>query len=228
VSVIIPTLNEAATIGTCLGALGAQDTDEVILVDADSTDGTSGLAAGRCTQVLRSPRGRGIQMNRGAAVATGDILLFLHADCRPQPGALAALRAFVRRNPRIPGGCLRMRIDGPSWLYRCIDAAAHIRAGVLGLPYGDQALFVTRRAFERAGGFPETPLMEDVQIALRLRRLGRLALLPVRLDVSDRRWRAQGILRQTLRNWILTALAALGVPAATLARHYPVIRDPAR
>jgi rSAM/selenodomain-associated transferase 2 len=225
VSVIIPTLNEAETIGGCLDALAGQGADEVIIVDAASPDGTAARAAGRCARVLASPCGRAIQQNRGARVATGDVLLFLHADCRPEPGSIGRLRDFVRRNPKVPAGCFRMRVVGGSPLYRMIDAAAHLRAGVMGVPYGDQGVFVARSAFARVGGFPEVRLMEDVQIALRLRRLGRIALLPMRLDVSDRRWRHQGIIRQTFRNWALTLLAALGVPPDRLARYYPPIRS---
>jgi hypothetical protein len=137
---------------------------------------------------------------------------------------VAALRRFVGRHPRVPGGCFRMRVEAPERAFRAIDAAGHLRAGVLGLPYGDQGLFVPRWAFDRVGGFPETRLMEDLLLARELRRLGRLALLPARIYVSPRRWRHQGLLRQTLRNWALTAAAALGVGTETLARFYPVVR----
>jgi GT2 family glycosyltransferase len=117
-----------------------------------------------------------------------------------------------------------MRVEAGEPIFRAIDAAAHVRAGLLGVPYGDQGIFVARWAFDRVGGFPETPLMEDVFLALKLRRLGRLVLLPHRIQVSPRRWRRQGVWRQTYRNWWLTALAALGTPTPILARSYPVIR----
>ncbi len=227
VSVIIPTWNEAATIAATLQRLARQGADEVLVVDAGSPDGTAERATAAATpgvRVLRSGRGRGVQQNAGARAASGDVLLFLHADCWLEDGAVDRLRDFLARNPAVPGGCFRMRVEAPDPLFRPIDAAAHLRAGVLGVPYGDQGLFVSRWAFDRVGGFPETPLMEDVLIALRLRRLGRLALLPSRIHVSPRRWRRQGILRQTLRNWTLTALAAVGVSPTRLARHYPAIR----
>ena len=224
VSVIIPTLNESTTIAACLAHLADQGPDEVIVVDASSPDGTADLARSGCTLVVGSPPGRGVQQNRGAAAASGEILLFLHADCRLAPGALATLRQFVSRHPRVPGGCFRMRVDDPDSRFRLINAAAHLRAGLLGVPYGDQGLFVPRWAFDHVKGFPEIPLMDDVHLALKLRRLGRLAVLPPKIHVSPRRWKHTGLLRQTLRNWILTALATLGVAPAHLARFYPTVR----
>ena len=224
VSVVIPTLDEATTIADCLEHLAGQGAFEVIVADAESPDGTAAIAQRRGARVVRSPRGRGVQQNLGAASATGDVLLFLHADCRLQRGGIEAIRCLVGRSPRIPGGCFRMRVDAPDPRYRAIDAAAHLRAGLFEVPYGDQGLFVTRAAFDRVGGFPEVPLMEDVLIALRLRRLGRLAILPRSIVVSDRRWRRHGIVGQSLRNWALTAAAVAGVGPATLARYYPIVR----
>lgn len=224
VSVIIPTLNEASTIEPCLESLGDQGADEVIVADAASPDGTASLATRAGAIVVDCPRGRGVQQNRGAAEASGDILLFLHADCRLEPGAIACLRRFESRNPRVPGGCFRMRVDAPDLAYRAIDGAAHLRAGLLGLPYGDQGMYMTRWAFDLVGGFPEIPLMDDLYLALKLRAIGRLALLPKRIDVSPRRWRNHGILGQSLRNWALTAGAALGIGVDQLARFYPVVR----
>ncbi len=117
-----------------------------------------------------------------------------------------------------------MRIEDSHPLYRAIDTAAHLRAGLLGLPYGDQGIFIRRSVFESIGGFPETPLMEDVMISLRLRREGRLAVLPARIFVSPRRWRQCGIIKQTLKNWALTTAAALGISTESLVRFYPHIR----
>ncbi len=224
VSVVIPTLLEAATIDSCLDRLARQGADEIIVADASSPDGTAERARAFGALVVESPRGRGVQQNRGARLAKGDLFVFLHADCRLEAGAIQELRRFVRRNPRVPGGCFRMRVDSAERLFRAIDAAAHLRAGVLGIPYGDQGLFVPRWAFERVGGFPEIPLMEDVFLALRLRRLGRLALLKSTIQVSPRRWHQAGILSQTARNWTLTAMAALGVRMDVLARFYPIVR----
>jgi rSAM/selenodomain-associated transferase 2 len=221
VSVIVPTLEEAATIVSTLGRLRSQACEEVIVVDASSPDGTARLARERGAIVIDSPRGRGVQQNLGASRARGDAIVFLHADCWLEPGSLAGLRSFLARHPRVPAGCFRMRVEAEHLLYRWIDAAAHLRAGVFGIPYGDQGIFVRRRAFEQVGGFPEVALMEDVGIALKLRRLGRLAVLPHRIHVSARRWQQYGIVRQSVRNWSLTAAAALGIPPETLACYYP-------
>jgi rSAM/selenodomain-associated transferase 2 len=222
--VVIPTLNEAATIVETLRRLAGQEGDEVIVADASSPDGTADLARHEGARVIDSPRGRGVQQNRGAAAASGHALVFLHADCRLEEGAIAVLRRFLAGHPRVAAGCFRMRVAAEHPLYRGIELAAHLRAGLLGLPYGDQGLFVTRRAFEQVGGFPEVPLMEDLGLAMRLRRLGRVAVLSPRIFVSPRRWAEHGIIGQTLRNWALTAAAAVGVPVSTLARFYPHVR----
>lgn len=224
ISVVIPTWNEATTIVVALARLADQGADEVVVADASSPDGTAALASSAGARVVSSPRGRGVQQNRGAAATTGDLLLFLHADCWLESGALAALRRFAARHPRVPGGCFRMRVDDPDPRFRPINVAADLRAGLLGVPYGDQGIFVTRPAFDRAGGFPETRLMDDVLLALRLRRLGRLVVLRPEIRVSPRRWKQQGIFRQSLRNWSLTAAAAVGISTDTLARFYPTVR----
>jgi rSAM/selenodomain-associated transferase 2 len=224
VSVVIPTLNEATTIVSALSSLADQGADEVVVADASSPDGTAALACRWGATVVDSPRGRGVQQNRGAAVTSGDVLVFLHADCRLESGALDGMRRALRRHPRVPGGCFRMRVDASRPVYRAIESAADIRAGFLGIPYGDQGIFARRWAFERVGGFPELPLMEDVFFSLRLRRLGRMLVAPQRILVSSRRWERRGVLQQSLANWFLTASAALGVPTRRLARHYPVIR----
>lgn len=224
VSVVIPTLFEADSIGDCLRSLASEEPEEVIVSDASSPDGTAERARSLGARVIESSRGRGVQQNRGAEVSTGDILLFMHADCRLDAGSIDLLRRFLLRNRRVPGGCFRMRVDARDLRFRAIDAAAHLRAGVLGFPYGDQGIFVARWAFERVGGFPEIPLMEDVFLGRALRRLGRLALLPCRIHVSPRRWRKYGIVGQSLRNWGLTAAAAAGVDPSVLARFYPVVR----
>jgi rSAM/selenodomain-associated transferase 2 len=224
VSVIIPTLNEAATIVQTIRQLKTQNCDEIIVSDAMSPDGTAGLARRESVVVVDSFRGRGVQQNRGAAASSGDLLVFLHADCRLEDGAIAVLRGYLARHPWVPGGCFRMSIEDSHPLYRAIDTAAHLRAGLLGLPYGDQGIFIRRSVFESIGGFPEIPLMEDVMISLRLRQEGRLAVLPARIFVSPRRWHQCGIIKQTLKNWSLTAAATLGVSTEFLARFYPHIR----
>ena len=225
---IVPTWNEASTIDRCLTRLIKQRPEEILVADGGSPDGTFDLAKAyepQGVQALLAPKGRAAQQNHASRIATGDIFLFLHADCWLDDGALDEIRRFVEIHPRVPGGCLRMRVESPRpYLYASVNAAADLRGSWLGLPYGDQAMFATRWAFERVGGFPIVKLMDDLLLSLELRRLGRLAILKSAVCVSDRRWRQQGILRQSMRNWALTAAAALGVPPDELARFYPVVR----
>jgi rSAM/selenodomain-associated transferase 2 len=222
VSVIIPTLNEAACLAESLRSVRAENPHEIIIVDGGSTDATCELAR-EADCVLHGPRGRAAQMNHGAAHATGDILLFLHADCTLDAGALlAAERCLGRRG--IAAGCFRMNVTAAGPLYRLIDACATARVRLTGLAYGDQGLFVERRRFERLGGFPPLRLMEDVFLSKKLRREGRMVVASSRIYVSPRRWQRQGIVRQTLRNWTLTALAAGGVHPDRLATFYPAAR----
>jgi rSAM/selenodomain-associated transferase 2 len=221
-SVVVPTLNEEASLAGTLTALREQSPLEVIVVDGGSTDGTSRIASA-ADRLLTGVRGRAAQMNLGAANARGDALLFLHADCRPEAGALAeALRLLGRRG--VAAGCFRMRVAAEGWGYRAIDWCATARVRLTGIVYGDQGLFVRREVFERVGGFPAVRLMEDVLISRRLRRKGRVVVAERRLFVSPRRWQRVGLVRQTLRNWALTALAAGGVPPDRLARFYPAVR----
>jgi rSAM/selenodomain-associated transferase 2 len=224
VSVIIPTLNEATTICAAVRHAREQGADEIVVADASSPDGTAQIARSEGVVVVEAPRGRGIQQNWGAASASGEVLLFLHADCWLEDAAIDVLRRFLADHPRVLGGCFRQRVDASHPLFRAIDLAAHLRAGLLGIPYGDQGIFVRRAVFQAIGGFPETPLMEDVFMSLKLTCMGRVAVLGKRIFVSPRRWRHRGILRQTLTNWGLTCAAALGVSTQSLARFYPEAR----
>jgi rSAM/selenodomain-associated transferase 2 len=222
ISVIIPALNEAACLPQTLGSIRAESPHEIIVVDGGSSDPTCELAR-EADRLLHGPRGRAAQMNQGAAQATGDILLFLHADCTLEPGALRAAECCLGQRG-VAAGCYRMTVTTPGKIYRLIDACATARVRLTGLIYGDQGLFVERRRFERLGGFPRLRLMEDVFLSKALRRQGRVVVAPKRIFVSPRRWQRQGVLRQTLRNWMLTALAAGGVHPDRLAAFYPVVR----
>lgn len=222
VSVIIPTLNEEGCLAAALRALRAEGPREIIVADGGSDDGTRRAAAG-ADRFIDAPRGRAAQMNAGAALASGDVLLFLHADCVPEAGALADAERLLRRRD-VAAGCFQMRVAAEGPLYRLIDACATARVRLTGLVYGDQGLFVRRETFERAGRFPPLRLMEDVFLSRSLRRVGRVVVSPRRLFVSPRRWQRAGLVRQTLRNWALTALAAGGVHPDRLAAFYPVIR----
>lgn len=222
VSVIIPALNEAVALAETVGSLHRQAPHEILVVDGGSSDETVNVALACGATVLHAPRGRAAQMNAGATRATGDVLLFLHADCALETSALAAAERAVR-SARVAAGCFSMRVRAEGVLYRSIDRCATARVRLTGLIYGDQGLFLRRGNFERAGGFPNLKLMEDIAISRTLRRLGRVVVLPQRIFVSPRRWQKTGLIRQTLRNWALTAAAAAGVHPDRLARFYPAV-----
>lgn len=222
ISVIIPALNEAACLAETLRSVRAEKPREILVVDGGSSDATCELARA-ADRVLHAPRGRAAQMNHGAAHAAGDVLLFLHADCTLEAGALRAAEECLGRRG-VAGGCFRMTVAAAGVAYRLLDICATARVRLTGLIYGDQGLFVARRLFERIGGFPPLLLMEDVFLSKKLRRQGRIVVAPRRIFVSPRRWQRQGIVRQSLRNWGLTALAAAGVHPNRLAAFYPIVR----
>jgi rSAM/selenodomain-associated transferase 2 len=223
VSVIIPTWNEAASLAGTLERIGRDAAEEVIVVDGGSTDETVRIAS-RYAIVIESSRGRGLQQNLGAGHATGDVLLFLHADCRLEPGWPAELRHVAGR-AGFAAGAFRMAIDSRRPIYRAIERGGDLRVRWLGLPYGDQGIFVRRETFERLGGFPAVAFMEDLLFMQRVRRTGRVALLGHRIHISPRRWEQVGPIRQTIRNWALTALATgCGVHPNRLASFYPHVR----
>ena len=223
-SVIIPTLNEEGCLAETLAALRPQRPREIIVADGGSTDGTRWASAG-ADLFLDAPRGRAAQMNAGAARATGDVLLFLHADCLLEDGALAEAERQLRRRG-VAAGCFRMSVTAVGWPYRLIDACATARVRLTGLIYGDQGLFLRRDLFQRVGGYPTLGFMEDVFISRALRGRGRMVVASRRVFVSARRWQQHGIVRQTLRNWTLTALAAAGVHPDRLAVLYPPYSEP--
>jgi rSAM/selenodomain-associated transferase 2 len=222
VSVIIPTLNEAACVANAIGALRRQNRCEIILADGGSRDATRSAAVG-ADLIVEAPRGRASQMIAGAARATGDVLLFLHADCELEDGALIDAERCLRR-PGVVAGCFSMTVRAQGMMYRWIDSCATARVRLTGLVYGDQGLFLRHDLWQRLGGFPQLRFMEDVFFSRRLRQIGRIVVASRRIFVSPRRWQRTGLLRQTLRNWLLTALAAGGVHPDRLAAFYPVVR----
>ena len=222
ISIIIPTWNEAGVIAQTIRGLRAQGPHEIIVVDGGSSDATFSQAKD-ADRVLVSTPGRAFQMNAGATSASGDFLLFLHADCRLGTGALNAVERTLAR-PSILAGCFSMRVDAEGWGFRSIDACATTRVRWTGVVYGDQGLFLRRDDFLRLGGFPPIRFMEDVFFSQRVARRGRVVVLPQKIYVSSRRWKKVGLIRQTLHNWTLTALALAGVPPEWLAEYYPIVR----
>lgn len=222
IDVIIPALDEQARIGAQLEALaGAGDFHQVIVVDGGSSDGTVSIArAHPGVRVLETERGRARQMNAGAASATGDVFLFLHADVT-LPENAASLITQALADPAVVAGAFRtwtVADGGASWLAPLLHLA-DLRSRTSGLPYGDQALFVRADVFRRAGGFPELSLMEDLALSRRLRHAGRIRTVRANVCVSGRRFLERPIYYTVLVN-VFPLLYRLGVPAERLARLY--------
>ena len=225
ISVIVPVLDEAQRLGDLLDTLGpSSGFDEVIVVDGGSQDGSAELARSRRgVVVVASERGRARQMNAGAASARGDVLLFLHADTRLPVGAAGLVRN-VLASPETVAGAFRTHTvcddpDAPRRWLAPLLRLADVRSRYTRLPYGDQAVFVRAEVFPEAGGFPDIPILEDLALARRLRRLGRLARVPASVRVSGRRFLDRPIYYTTLVN-VLPLLFRLGVPPSWLAATY--------
>jgi len=216
ISVVIPTRNEAYLVGDLIQRLSAADLAQVIVVDGDSTDRTAAVARAHGATVICAPAGRGLQMDRGAEVATGEILLFLHADTRLPDRFDAPIRNVLAR-PGVSAGAFRLRIDGPRWPFRCLEALIAWRSRFLQLPYGDQALFMRAATYRRIGGFVHQPVMEDFDLVRRLGREGRIEIAPVAVVTSARRWHRFGFCRTTLLNQICIGSYLLGVDPARIA-----------
>lgn len=221
-SVIIPALNEGPNIAATIASARVAGFDEIIIVDGGSTDDTVANAM-IANVVLTSPSGRAIQQNRGAAAATGDVLCFLHADCRLHFDSGRMIRD-VLRDEHVIGGCFRQRIDATGWKYRLLEWGNQQRVLWRQMAYGDQGIFLRRNVFDAVGRFPEWPLMEDVELMRRLRGRGRFVMLSAPLTVSARRWQKRGVVRQTLQNWSLLWRFYHGASPEELARSYRHVR----
>ena len=222
-SIVIPALNEAAGIEAVLQALQPLRARniELVLADGGSRDRTAALARPWVDAAVDAPRGRALQMNAGAAQARADVLLFLHADTRLPPLAdVLVLQAVNRRGGGACWGRFDVRIEGRPWMLRVVAWLMNLRSRLSGIATGDQAIFVTREAFEQVGGFPVQPLMEDVEISRRLKRLGRPACLRARVCTSGRRWEQRGVWRTIVLMWRLRWRYWRGESPARLAEAY--------
>jgi rSAM/selenodomain-associated transferase 2 len=217
ISVIIPTLNEGQYVLSAIqSAIQPPRKSEIIVVDGGSTDDTVKITRAYAV-VIKSPRGRAVQMNAGARHSTGNVLLFLHADSCLPPLALANLEQ-VMADPQIVGGTFTLRFNHSKWLLRLIAFFSRFKFRYF--HYGDQGIFVRRDIFEQLGGFKEIPIMEDLDFLRRLRARGRVALIKLPITTSARRFLENGILRHQLLNIVLVILYLLGTKPQALSRLY--------
>ncbi len=223
ISIIIPVLHEEASISRLIDhirSLPADSTLEIIVVDGDPDGGT--LRAIRRTGIITavSAPGRAVQMNRGAALATGHVLLFLHADTFLPHNAFELIHTALK-DERCEGGAFDLRIATRRRIFRITEVYVRLRTRITRVPFGDQAIFLRRGYFEKIGGYRCIPIMEDVEIMTRIRKLGgRICIIPEKVITSARRWEKEGILRATLRNWALQLLYLCGIAPERLARYY--------
>ncbi|MCA9009385.1 MAG: TIGR04283 family arsenosugar biosynthesis glycosyltransferase [Planctomycetaceae bacterium] len=217
-SIIIPAFNEEAGLAMLLESLSDKSQTEVIVVDGGSSDTTCQIAERAGVKVIRCRSGRGRQMNAGAAMARGEVLLFLHADSKLPSDFAQTILKSVESGYR--AGAFRLRIDDPHWAFRLVEFGANLRSRWLRLPYGDQALFVRSEDFFAMGGFRNWPLMEDFEFVQRLRSRGRLMIASSSSTVSARRWQRIGVFKATLINQIILIAYRLGVSPARLATLY--------
>jgi len=227
-SVIVPMLNEEPTIARTLDAIAAGASSaavtvevivEVVVVDGGSSDRSRDKARPRCATLLVAPRGLARQMNAGAAAAKGDTLIFVHADTLMPPSFAADITAALA-DPAIVGGRFDLRLDDGAPLLRLIGWLISVRSRFSRTGTGDQAIFVRREVFERLGGYRDIAVCEDLDLARRLKRAGRVACLRSRVTTSARRWRQGGVLATTMRMWFVRAAFLLGVSPARLAHLY--------
>jgi rSAM/selenodomain-associated transferase 2 len=218
-TIVLPVLDEAAIIVGALRALAPLRTRgaEVIVADGGSSDGTANLALPLADRVIAAPRGRGAPMNAGAVLGTGEILLFLHADTTlPENADRLIARALTQR----AWGRFDLRIAGRHPLLSIVARMINWRSRLTGIATGDQAIFVTREAFNAVGGFPDLPLMEDIAISRKLKQLCRPVYIATPVVTSGRRWEYHGVLRTIVLMWRLRLAYYLGVEPARLAMRY--------
>ncbi len=224
-SIIMPVLNEELVLEAQLSRLTGQCTQydyELIVIDGGSSDRTLAIAQ-RYGRVMTAPRGRAAQMNAGAAVATGDVLIFLHADTMLPDDAYSAIeKAFS--NPVVVGGAFRLCFNCQRWPYRLVSFSVNIRSRLRKIFTGDQAYFIRTTSFRQVGGYPDQPLMEDLEIITRLRKTGQLVLLPQYVTTSARRHEKIGLMRSVLFMWYLRMLYRFGTSPEQLQRMYLDIR----
>ncbi|GAB1540253.1 TIGR04283 family arsenosugar biosynthesis glycosyltransferase [Scytonema sp. NUACC21] len=225
ISIIIPVLNEEENIKQTLASSIPNTNVEVIVVDGGSTDTTVSIVQSLGVKVLSAPPGRACQMNVGALVATGEILLFLHSDTWLPPGfdemVRTALKPLKQKCESAPvGGAFALRINSPLASLRLVEWGVNLRSRFLQMPYGDQAIFLKAETFHKMGGFPDLPIMEDFELMRRLRGTGTIAIVQTPVVTSARKWLKRGVLQTTLINQIIIFAYLLGVSPLRLVNWY--------
>lgn len=223
-SIIIPVLHESKIINGLLDSLRRLAADkpvEIIVVDGSPTQDTLQVITDETIQRYSCHAGRARQMNLGAAHASGDILLFLHADTLLPVNALASIQQTLQ-NPRLVGGAFSLQIDSQRFLLRMIAVFSTLRSRMTRAPYGDQVIFLRKSYFDSRGGYRDLPLMEDVELMRRIKKhKDNIIILPAAVLTSDRRWNQEGLLYTALRDTLIIFLYWCGMPAEKLARFYP-------
>ncbi|MDB9316712.1 TIGR04283 family arsenosugar biosynthesis glycosyltransferase [Nodularia spumigena] len=219
ISIIIPTFNEAANLENAIASTQPSTNVELIVVDGGSQDDTVSIAQSLGVKVISSPPGRAVQMNAGAMAARGDILLFLHADTRLPAGFDSMVRSALQQ-PQTVAGAFSLRIDADYWALRWVEKGVNWRSHFYQMPYGDQAIFLTTEIFQKIGNFPNLPIMEDFELIRRLKRTGKIPIIPVPVITSARRWLKKGVFQTTLLNQIVITAYFLGVSPERIRSWY--------
>ena len=223
VSIIVPTLNEELVLENTLTHIQQLSPHELIVSDGGSNDYTYRIADRFSHRVITGSAGRALQMNAGANEATGDLLLFLHADSRIEPESYRKMLEYMK-NPKWIGGAFTLCIESGKWSLKLIALLANIRSKYFGLAYGDQGFFVRKEVFKDMNGFSPLPICEDLDFYHRLRKKGPVILLKEKAHTSPRRWIKEGILFTTARNTLIAVLFGLGFPPHILTKWYLAIR----
>jgi rSAM/selenodomain-associated transferase 2 len=222
-SIIIPVLHETDRINPLIEHLYNQESHEnyeIIVVDGDPDGGTINAIHHKEVKSMVSAKGRALQMNAGAAIAEGEILIFLHADTRLPDNALQKISSAMEQKQYV-GGAFDLGIDSDRFILKVIAHANSLRSRLTRIPYGDHTIFIRREYFNRIGGYRNMPLMEDVELMRRLKRLGdKIYILSDRVSTSPRRWEEEGTIHRTLRDLAISSLYFIGVPSDKLVRYY--------
>lgn len=224
ISIIMPVMNESEDLRSTLKHLHLSPNEELIIVDGGSSDDTMAIASDFTDNVFQTKTGRASVMNYGVKRASGNLLLFLHADCILPENGFRMIREILNNN-NIAAGAFRLGINSPGLRFRLIEVVANLRSRIAGLLYGDQGIFMRKETFNKVGGYANIPLMEDIEISGKLKNTGKLALVEPPIKASPRRWIEEGALHTTFRDWFIAfSYSFLKTPPERLMKYYRDIR----